>query len=171
MRLKMLIVGLIFSSVSVAAEQLPANWKMVGAANLKVLWFSIYEAELFTPTGGYELKQRSVLLQLNYQRGISQRSLLDETENQLQRFSSKEQISRWLQRLERIWPDIREGDQLSFLLDEHGNGSFFFNQRWIGTLAEAEFSQAFISIWLSEKSNYPALARKLRGELNDEASR
>ncbi|MGH1460954.1 MAG: chalcone isomerase family protein [Neptuniibacter sp.] len=146
----------------------PDDWERVGAAELKVLWFKVYKAELFTATGVYDQPEMPLLLQLTYQRDISKADLIDETEEQLKPFAPGEKVSAWLIQLDQIWPEIRQGDQFSFWVDEQGKGSFFHNQRWIGTLAAPEFSYAFINIWLSEQSNYPELAKKLRGDSRDE---
>ena len=73
--------------------------------------------------------------------------------------------------MNQIWPEISKGDQLGFWIDELGHGNFFYNQTWIGAVSEPEFSNAFIKIWLSEKSSYPELAKKLRGESTDEELR
>ena len=166
-----LLFSIVFSSVISASVVAPNDWKKVGEAELKVLWFRIYEAELLTPNGGFKTTAGPLMLRLNYKRDIAKEDLLEETKDQLKPFASDENIDAWSLRLKKIWPEIKEGDQLSFLIDEAGQGHFFYNQSWIGSIPEMVFSHAFISIWLSDNSSYPSLAKKLRGEFNDETLR
>ena len=169
------IFMLIVSSASAGSITAPDNWNKVGEAELKVLWFHIYSAQLFTPSGKYsniESKNEGpLLLELTYQRNISKADLIEETEEQIKTFTESEKIPSWIERLNQIWPEISKGDQLGFWIDELGHGNFFYNQTWIGAVSEPEFSNAFIKIWLSEKSSYPELAKKLRGESTDEELR
>lgn len=149
----------------------PQDWKTVGNAHLKVLWFSIYKAELQSPSGEFLGFDSSLLLSLDYKRNISKKDLIKETRKQIKPFAPQAKLAPWIEQLENIWPDIAKGDQLRFWIDAEGKGHFFYNQNWIGSLDEPGFSAAFIQIWLSPDSSYPKLARKLRGELNDEKSK
>ncbi|MEH6445515.1 MAG: chalcone isomerase family protein [Oceanospirillaceae bacterium] len=146
------------------AQSLPTHWKMVGKATLSVLWFDIYTAEFLTRNGKYSGTKEPLILKLNYLRAISQRQLLQETNKQLQRFTSKKQAALWIRSLASIWPDIKKGDQLAFWIDSQGTGHFFLKNSWIGSIKDQAFSAGFISIWLSRESSYPNLAKKLRGE-------
>lgn len=166
-----LVFMLLGSGVACASVGVPSDWEKVGEAELKVLWFRIYDAELFTPNGGFGTMEGPLMLTLNYKRDISKTDLLKETKDQLRLFASDEKIKSWSLKLGRIWPEIKQGDQLSFLIDDNRQGHFFYNQSWIGSITETAFSRAFISIWLSDNSSYPSLAKKLRGEFNDEAHR
>lgn len=162
-----LLFTLAFSAVISASVVAPNDWRKVGEAELKVLWFRIYEAELFTPNGSFNTTAGPLMLRLNYKRNIAKEDLLKETKDQLKAFASDENIEAWALRLKQIWPEIKQGDQLSFLIDGGGQGHFFYNQSWIGRIPEMAFSHAFINIWLSDNSSYPSLAKKLRGEFND----
>jgi hypothetical protein len=169
------IFMLLVSTASAGSITAPENWNKVGEAELKVLWFHIYSAALFTPSGKYlnvdVNKPNPLLLELTYKRNISKADLIEETEEQLEMFTESEKIPIWIGQLNQIWPEISKGDQLSFWIDEQGHGNFFYNQSWIGVVTEPEFSNAFINIWLSEKSSYPELAKELRGESTDEELR
>ncbi|MFT5706647.1 MAG: hypothetical protein ACI9ES_000934, partial [Oceanospirillaceae bacterium] len=102
------------------AQSLPTHWKMVGKATLGYLWFDIYTAEFFTQNGKYFGDKKALILKLNYLRDISQQQLLQETNKQLQRFTSKKQAALWIRLLASIWPDIKKGDQLAFWIDSQG---------------------------------------------------
>lgn len=152
----------------VVGQTLPNNWKTVGQATLKILWFNIYKAELQTAEGKYSGFEGPLILKLNYLRNISKQQLLEETNKQLQLFVSEEQASVWSNALEPIWPAIKKGDQLAFWIDFEGTGHFFLKEAWIGSVKDPAFSSGFVQIWLSTKSNYPNLAKRLRGEPENE---
>lgn len=158
------VLLLIFFPLLVYAQVLPNNWKLIGQAELNVLWFDIYQAQLLSSTGQYQGDSQPLLLKLNYQRDISKEELLRVTRKEIAKFASKEKADIWINNLDKIWLDIKEGDELSFWIDNAGVGHFFFKDRWIGSIAEPEFSQAFIQIWLSDRSSYPKLAKQLKGE-------
>ncbi|WP_370298418.1 chalcone isomerase family protein [Pontibacterium sp.] len=151
-------------SVNAYAQSTPPNdYKQVGAAKLRVLWFDIYDAELSSPDGRFSRIKGPLMLKLTYLRDIKKQKLLEETANQL-RLIEPSVVQVWLRQLERIWPEINRGDRLAFLLDPEGFGHFYFNEQYVGTINDARFGPAFISIWLGQNSDYPDLARKLRGE-------
>lgn len=162
---------LLVIAMPVQAMTAPQGWKTVGSAHLKVFWFDIYTAELQSPSGEFVSYDKPLMLSLNYRRNISKKSLLKETRKQIKPFAEPAKLASWMQKLDALWPDIAKGDQLRFWIDTQGKGHFFHNQNWIGSLEEPAFSRAFIQIWLSPDSSYPKLARKLRGELNDEKSK
>lgn len=167
MKVKFFLAGLMFLSVSMtgaAAQPLPQNLKTVGEAHLNLLWFDFYRARLENPQGKFESIDASQMLVLTYYRSFSKQQLLKETRKQWRRAGIAEQhASLWLDQLSRFWPDVKKKDSLAFYRDFEGGGHFYFNQRHIGSLANQEFSHAFLAIWLSENSAFPALTRALKG--------
>ncbi len=167
---KLILLICLLAPHSLPAKQLPQDWVAVGKADLQVLWFDIYQAELSTPDGMFHGLNNPMLLQIIYKRNISRDELLDETRKQIRTFASSEMIPLWIARLEKIWPQIKKGDELIFWIDQEASGHFYYNREWIGSLNDPQFSHAFIQIWLSDRGDYPNLARKLRGEFKDEVT-
>lgn len=155
-------------SASSFASVLPEHWQRVGQAELKVLWFDIYHAELLTPNGEFQPADDDLLLRLTYQRDVRRAKLLKETAKELKRFADEPQIVKWLSELETFWPDVSRGDRLVFYITPEGQGHFFNNDEWLGVIKDPDFSQAFINIWLAEQSRFPKLAARLRGEVLNE---
>lgn len=167
MRLNLLFITLMIflvGAVHAKSEPLPDNLKPVGQAELKVLWFSVYTATLASNEGRFNSVSEPLLLTLKYQRNISRQSLLDETESQWKQAGIKaDRYAPWLLWLKDVWPDIREGDSLAFYQSREGTGHFYFNKQFIGSLADGQFSQAFLNIWLSDDSDFPQLTKQLTG--------
>lgn len=162
MRLKLfLIVISLFSSFSEAAEKL----QRVGSTRFSVLWFDIYDATLYSETGSYQVGQQPLRLTLDYLRDISAQQLLEETRKQWKRNPNlnKQDREQWLAQLEKIWPDIREKEQLSFTLYDDDKGEFQMFGETLGIIDAPGFARAFINIWLGPHSQYPRQARKLTG--------
>jgi hypothetical protein len=168
MRISLLLFSLLFVLAGVAhaySQPKPGNMTTVGEATLKVFWFEIYDARLDSLTGQYSQADQPMSLELTYKRDISRKDLLDETAKQWRRQGlSADQFTPWLALLTDIWPDIRKQDSLMFYQDDQSNGHFYLNDRFIGSVNEPGFSQAFLAIWLSENSAFPELSRSLRGE-------
>jgi hypothetical protein len=69
--------------------------------------------------------------------------------------------------LEKIWPDIKEGDSLSLYVSNN-KSTFYFNNDLIGEIEQQEFSQLFLDIWLSKNTSEPKLRLELLGINKDE---
>ena len=160
----------LFSASFTYGQTLPDSWKRVGLADLKVLWFDIYRAELFSSNGQFEGLDEPLLLKLTYLRDIRKSDLLEETRKQIQPFAMQTSVESWLSQLDEIGVDIKKGDELAFLINSQGVGHFFSKDRWLGAIEDPAFGRAFIQIWLSDQSSYPQLAKQLRGESNYEVS-
>ena len=153
------------SSFAAKAEttiKLP-NWQTVGTAKLTVFLFDIYLAELLSEDGNYQ-EDGSFILTLTYLRDFDADELIDETFNQFRKPPTDTQAILWRERLQQLWPNVKKGDQISFLKMKNGESHFFFNNNYRGNLIEPEFAQSFAAIWLSDDSEYPKLAAKLKGK-------
>ncbi|WP_428033801.1 chalcone isomerase family protein [Amphritea sp.] len=171
MRINLLLISVVLFIGGLAhavAKPLPENMKLIGQAELKVLWFSVYNAQLESPDGEFTFtttnKSSPLLLTLDYQRDISQQRLLDETQEQWQRAGVEpNDQQRWLALLAGLWPDIHSQDSLSFYQDGDGYGHFYYNRRFLGTIKDKHFSRAFLNIWLAENSAFPRFSQQLTG--------
>lgn len=148
------------------------SWDTVGAAQLSMLFFDIYESELLTPNGQYtisnDITPHPLALSITYQRDISQQQLLDATVEQWQKlgFPSNE-MNEWSKKLEIIFPDIEEGHNITYVTNG-SQGDFFHSgssssAQLIGSIQDESFNDAFLSIWLSPDTEYPKLRQGLLG--------
>ncbi|AWB67248.1 hypothetical protein C2869_12715 [Saccharobesus litoralis] len=147
--------------------ELPQNYRLVGEAQLKVLWFKVYKAYLYAdaqPNNEPNGLHRNLYLTLQYQRDIEKQDLLDETANQWQKQSfDKNKISKWIVELDNSWPNVKQGDQISFFIDQNGLGHFYFNKAYYALFSDSQGCQAFINIWLGANSQYPQQRDQLLG--------
>jgi len=129
---------------------------------MRWFFFHLYHARLLTPNGVYKDNKWPLSLELTYKRTIKKTDLIKTTQNEWQRIGVDYE-SQWLDRLGRMWPDVTGGDVLLFNVSNNGLGEFYYNGELIGGLDDAEFSGAFLSIWLSKKARDQSLRSQLVG--------
>jgi hypothetical protein len=142
------------------------NLKNVGRGEISWLFMDIYQASLFSEDGQYQPGQYPQALTLRYQRDFSKEILLKATKHEWQKLAVDENLyPQWLQQLSSLWPEIKDGDSLTFLVSRNGHGDFYHNDNWLGSIESPEFSDAFLAIWLSEHTSNPKLRSQLIGAI------
>ncbi len=165
------IVLLMSTVCTVDAHAVPAKdwraWKTVGKATLKVLFFTIYDAELTSPSGkaAHHTKCAPCALNLTYRKNIDADEFLEITEEEWSRFGMpKGQMKTRLKRLKALMPSVRDGDTLSFVASPN-QGDLFHGGSHLGSIEGKEFVHAFLAIWLGPKARYPKIKRTLLGAM------
>ncbi|WP_257263851.1 chalcone isomerase family protein [Endozoicomonas sp. ONNA2] len=141
-------------------------WRAVGHATLKWGFWDIYDAQLKTPSGLYDVADPAasdVALVIDYRRKISKKRLLAATDQQWAHLGvSRENRKRWIQQLSKIWKGVRAGDRLVFVLSASG-GRFYFGRYFLGKVDDVQLARTFMDIWLSDSTAYPELRQQLIG--------
>lgn len=136
----------------------------VGEADLDVLWFDVYLAKLYSLDGIYQPESFPIKLTIQYHRDITATELVEATIEQWQANGLTEsEISRIKEHLALSWPDVNKNDTLSFIIHNDKQAEFLFNDKPFYQLEDADFSAAFIGIWLSEATTEPELRQQLIG--------
>lgn len=185
-RVACLLIACLVAPGLQAAEAPPwSNMTPVGQARLKVLFWSIYEATLYSghSISGDNISDHSIsassdknsdtrfswpdtvpfALALEYQRDFSAADLVKETGRQWQAMGMTVPEN-WLEQLQEILPDVKKGDSITLHVDDAGNSTFYINAREAGMIRDPEFSRQFSAIWLSDQTTQPAMRRQLIGE-------
>jgi hypothetical protein len=161
----LLVSLLLAADIALASNHLTQNLKMVGQGKMSWFFIDLYHAELYSPNGQYKHKNYPQALNITYQKDIDKDHLVSATEKEWQKLAiDNEQQPIWLSQLNAIWPDIRKGDQLLFMVENDGSGYFYHNNQLLGAVNNPHFSEAFLSIWLSQNSSQPTLRKQLLGE-------
>ena len=130
------------------------RWQEWGSGEMRFFGFRLYRATLWVAGQGIENDPHA--LTLHYRRDISRRQLVDASLDEMRR--QGEQLSdpeRWRTELERVFPDVREGDRI-IGLHLPGVGARFFHQgRPTGEITDAEFARRFFAIWLAPSTRSP----------------
>lgn len=143
-----------------------SDLKKVGEAKFSVLFWDIYKSKLFTSSGQYPkaLDNETVLYQITYLRDITRKDLIEKTIEQWQYQKVESDLySGYIPKLENIWPNISEGDNLTLVIDKNVS-YFYYNAKCVGIISEHEFGRLFLDIWLSQNTSQPKLRSQLLGK-------
>ncbi|WP_394205672.1 chalcone isomerase family protein [Shewanella waksmanii] len=161
----LMLMVMAFQSQLLSAAPIESMNK-VGEGQMSYLFWDVYKAALYSESSRYQSLDSSypLALQIHYLRDIDSDVLIQATQEQWQHLAySDEQISRWSEPLNALWPDIQEGDVLTIIVDEQGISDFYHGDEALGTVTNANFGPAFLSIWLSENTTEPELRQALLG--------
>ena len=140
--------------------------KLVGEGVMSVLFWDVYLAKYYTPSGAYNQELSPLALEFNYMMDIDAKDLVEETINQWRELELDEhpEEKQWAEQLNVIWPNVADGDQLIFRVNDQLHARFYYNQEYVGTIESKEFSDRFAAIWLSENTTAPKVRKKLLGQ-------
>jgi hypothetical protein len=62
-----------------------------------------------------------------------------------------------------VFPDVQSGDRITGLYLPGQGARFYFGERLLGEVNDAEFARAFFAIWLDPRTRAPALLESMRG--------
>jgi hypothetical protein len=160
---KILVIATFLCSLT--AQAMPDNTKLVGQGQFSYLFWDLYQAQLYTADGSWSNYQQSspVVLKLTYQRDISKADFIEATVDQWEHLQGKVsgQHQDWANQLDKLWTDVKKGDQLSCVLLPDSTVQFYFNDKLLGDVTDPAFGPAFLDIWLSDKTSAPKLRRQL----------
>lgn len=138
---------------------------LVGKARLKVLFWKVYDAELYAPNGEWD-EDRPFALTLNYLRKLDGDKIAKRTISEIrdQGFDDEVTLARWYEEIRNILPDVEKDTRITGICDGNGNTLFYRNGNLIGAIEEPLFTDRFFNIWLGDKTSQPKMRDKLLGE-------
>ncbi len=148
------------------AESLPAaaplaELRAAGSGSYTWWGLSVYEASLWVAPGfdAADLARQRYVLELKYARAFKGRDIAQRSLDEMRRIGafSEEQGRRWLQAMERAFPDVAAGDRLTGVHEPGRGARFYANGRPTAEIADARFAELFFGIWLSEQTAAPQL--------------
>jgi hypothetical protein len=140
------------------------NMDLVGEARMRVLFWDVYDAQLFAPAGKFS-PDRPFALALTYLRELQGERIAERSIQEIrdQGFGDESTLRRWEQALTAIFPDVDAQDELVGVADDDGHTRFYLDGELIGAIEEPAFTRAFFAIWLSEATSAPRLREQLLG--------
>ena len=161
----LLLFAALLGHNTVGFGAVPEPLQAVGSGKARWFTFTLYQAELFSSSGSFQTLQTAsypLALSITYQRTIAGQTLVDATESEWQRLQLSHR-QEWVTQLGKLWPDVSDGDNLTFVAHNADSGEFFFNQRSLGRIEGATFAETFLAIWLSPDTRDPRLRAALIG--------
>lgn len=140
------------------------GFSKLGEAKFSVVFWDVYISRLYSRSGTYFTnKPQDLLFSITYLRDISADDLIDNTQDQWRQLGfSPQQYLAFIPQLEAIWPDVQKGDNLT-LFKINNQSVFYLNSKKIGSIADSQFQQMFLDIWLSVDTSEPKLRQQLLG--------
>jgi hypothetical protein len=147
-----------------AVEQLVPNGQAVGTGRLSVVFWDVYDATLYAPNKQWDANAPHALT-VDYFREIDGIDIADRSAEEIQKqgFSNKEALSKWLAQMRAIFPNVKNGSQITAVFTKQKSTDFYYGDKPIGSIKDPEFGRLFFDIWLSEKTSEPQLRKKLLG--------
>jgi len=140
-----------------------AEFKPVGESRFEYYFWDVYDAKLATPSGNYEFGQHPARLTLTYLRDFAAKDIIKATNEQWQHLGKDPLVGKYDQQLLALWPDIKEGESLTYVTDKQGQGVFYHNEQKLGGIDDTDFTDSFLAIWLSENTSEPQMRKQLIG--------
>lgn len=129
-----------------------------GTGELRRFGFLVYEAQLWA---GSNPAEPPIALQLTYKRDIAGLKIANASiEHMRELGASEQQLAVWGTVMSKIFPDVKPGDQIVGIYRQ-GAATFFYNNREIGQINDAEFARLFFGIWLDPRTTEPKLRARL----------
>lgn len=138
----------------------------------KYTWFglSIYEAQLWLGAQGFSPDYAApFVLDLRYSRTLHGKKIADASFQEMQKLGrgSAAQRQAWLQKMEAIFPDVKEGTHISGVFIPNQGAHFLLDGKPMAKVDDIEFAKSFFAIWLDPNTS----ASQLRSALLRDAAR
>lgn len=142
--------------------------RLQGEATLRFIGLRVYHARLWTLPDfrSEKLGEQPLVLELDYLRDLKGSAIAERSLQEMRRVGSlgEAQAQRWLEQMQRIFPDVRAGDRLTGQLIPGQGTVFWHNGKVVGRVAEPEFGVLFFGIWLSPATSEPDMRLALLGQ-------
>lgn len=163
--MKRLILLALF--VAATAQALPdvlrieaAGLRQWGSGEMRWFGLALYRATLWV--AGESPESSTSALQLDYLRDIPRERLVQTSLDEMRRLGADEaQLKGWEGDLQRVFPDVKEGESIVGVHYPGRGASFFHQGQATGEISDAEFARRFFAIWLDPASRSPRLRAAL----------
>lgn len=133
-------------------------------------WFGmrIYQAQLWVGPLGYQgasSETAPFVLELRYARSLDGKKIAEASYEQMQKTGAgtPEQRLAWLATMQRIFPDVREGQRIAgaYRAGVAPGVRFYLDGKVLADVTDGDFARAFFAIWLAPGTTAPKLRSAL----------
>jgi Chalcone isomerase-like len=148
-----------------ALAQSAPELRLVGSG--KMTWFGlhIYDVALWARGRTVDFSE-AFALAIRYSREFGGERIAQRSVTEIERLGYRDAatLARWRDEMGRIFPDVSAGDRLTGVYLPGEGAQFYYQDRLVGMIADAEFARAFFSIWLDPRTREPRLRERLIGQ-------
>jgi hypothetical protein len=145
-------------------QQYIKNPKVVGEARLKFMFLKIYDAKLSAANGLWNADS-PFALSLTYLRDFAGEEIASRSVDEMRNIGYDDEVllAKWYEQMRAVFPNIKEGENITGVMDENKNTHFYHEGALIGSIDDKTFTQSFFGIWLNEKTSEPKMRKQLLG--------
>ncbi len=174
-RIWLLALGLLLCAAQAHAHpQLPGS-RLQGEATLRYFGLRVYTARLWTlpDFSANQSVDQPFVLELEYLRDLKGHAIAERSLQEMRRAGSLSdaQAQRWLDRMQRIFPDVKAGDRISGHHVPGQGARFWHNDRPSGQVDDPTFARLFFGIWLASTTSQPDMRLALLGQAENKPRR
>jgi len=139
--------------------------RLAGEGKLTWLGFHVYDARLYA-SPRFNISDpfaQPFVLELTYARKLDGKGIADASRDEMQRmgFGVEAQHAKWLTQMAALFPDVDKGSRIAGVFQPGAGARFYVDGNFAGSIDEPEFSRAFFSIWLDQRTRAPRLRESL----------
>lgn len=137
-----------------------------GQAVMRFFGLKVYDIRLWTPMKPHT-HDEIFALELVYDISLKGSEIARRSVIEMRKigYTDEAKLIKWGETMAAIFPDVKKGDTLVGVSIPGKEARFYSQEKFIASVADAEFAQAFFDIWLSEKTSEPKLRTRLLGNL------
>lgn len=139
--------------------------RLAGQGKLTWFGFHVYDAQLYASQGfdPRNWANQPFVLELTYARKLEGKAIADASRDEMQRMNlgSAADQARWLEAMQRIFPNVDKGRRIAGVNVPGKGARFYVDGVFAGSVDEPAFAQAFFAIWLDERTRAPKLRESL----------
>lgn len=149
-----------------ALSQIMPTAKRVGIARFKVIFFKIYDAELFAPNGSFS-RNGPYALRLTYLSNARKDRIISSTVKEMkrQKAASSKVIEGWVPLMEDAFISMDKGSYADFIHTGDGRVLLTANGKLISEITDSRFITALMNVWLGPKVRDKEFQDKLMGRV------
>jgi len=137
------------------------DWQLLGTARLRVYFFHVYDAALWTPDGEWGWDQPFVL-DFRYARSLDGEDIAERGAEEMKALGHCESLSGcWLDEQRQAFPDVEDGDRITGWYRPGEATRFYFNGERRHVVEDPDFARPFFEIWMSEDTSEPGFRKRL----------
>ena len=138
--------------------------KVVGEAQLKVMFWKIYDAKLAAPNGEWK-NDSPFALSLTYLRDFDGEEIASRSIDEMRDIGYADEVllAKWYEQMRSVFPNVKEGENITGVMSSDQYTHFYYDGNLIGSIEDESFGQAFFDIWLNEKTSEPKMRKQLLG--------
>lgn len=140
-----------------------ASQKPYGSGSLTWLFFTAYDASLWTDAGVWSMDAPFALVVV-YRMSFTTEELVERTIEEMEKVSPALRgaaARRYAVMLARAFPNVKAGDRITAVRVPGRPVRFYFNGKASADISDPELAGHFFAIWLSPNTSEPALRAKL----------